>query len=404
MNTKCTQIHNSFLTVENDSKDPSAWSERRPITPRAGDWTWDLTTQEMYWSEAMFQLLGMEPDATQASYERLIEGVHPEDRARFESWLQAVLLGEAQSMLQHRVNTHATVSVCQQAVVLLDEGGTPWRVVGTVQGAGRRGGRTDGANGRKGTELEQRLLSITHDIKSPTQSLLMSAHVLADAWADASHILAEDHREYGEFLLGGLPYTEMREVIPSLIDDIRRDAELIHRFVNDLGRDATANGERFHTNDAVTQALRVLRYRTATLNGALKLRLGRQIPFLSGDLKKVERIVINLLNNSLDALQDPGASLEITTRVQNEGRCVELAVRDEGHGIPSHISAHVFEPFFTTKEDTGGAGLGLCITQSLVHELHGTLSLHSHPQGGALAVVRFPLSSRKGSAYSKDVH
>ncbi|MGH8602572.1 MAG: PAS domain-containing protein, partial [Gammaproteobacteria bacterium] len=104
MNTKCTQIQDSFLSVENDSKGPSAWSEPRPITPRAGDWIWDLTTQEMYWSEAMFQLLGMEPDATQASYERLIEGVHPEDRARFESWLQAVLLGEAQSMLQHRVN------------------------------------------------------------------------------------------------------------------------------------------------------------------------------------------------------------------------------------------------------------------------------------------------------------
>lgn len=404
--TKCTRTGSSFLAVENDSKDHSDWSgEPKPTPPPVGDWIWDLTTQEMYWSEAMFKLLDMEADVSQASYERLIEGVHPEDRVRFESWLQAVLLGEAQSMLQHRVHTHALVSVCQQAVVLLDERGTPWRMVGTVQRSGRRGERKQAFSGFKGTELEQRLLSITHDIKSPTQSLLMSAHVLADAWADASRILAEDHREYGEFLLGGLPYTEMREVIPSLIDDIRRDAELIHRFANDLGEGAGANGERFHINDAVTQALRVLRYRTATLDGALRLRLGRQIPFLSGDPEKVERIVINLLNNSLDALQDPGAGLEISTRVQNAKRCVELTVRDEGQGIPSHIGARVFEPFFTTKKDMGGAGLGLCITQSLVRELNGTLSLRSSPQGGALAVVRFPLSpTRKASAYSKGVH
>ncbi|MGH8605446.1 MAG: PAS domain-containing protein, partial [Gammaproteobacteria bacterium] len=248
--------------MENESKEHSEWgSEPRATSPPVGDWIWDLTTQEMYWSEAMFKLLGMEADASQASYERLIEGVHPEDRVRFESWLQAVLLGEGRSMLQHRVNTHASVSVCEQAVVLLDEGGTPWRVVGTLQSSGRRGGRKQACSGFKGTELEQKLLSITHDIKSPTQSLLMSAHVLADAWADASRILAEDHREYGEFLLGGLPYTEMREVIPSLIDDIRRDAELIHRFANDLGEGAGANGDRFHINDVVTQALRVLRYR-----------------------------------------------------------------------------------------------------------------------------------------------
>lgn len=403
---KCTRIRSSLLAVENDSKDHSEWgSEPRPTTPQpVGDWIWDLTTQEMHWSQAMFKLLGMKADASQASYERLIEGVHPEDRVRFESWLQAVLLGEAQSMLQHRVNTQASVSVCQQAVVLLDAGGAPRRVVGTVQSSGRRGWRKQACTGFKGTELERRLLSITHDIKSPTQSLLMSAHVLADAWADASRILAEDHREYGEFLLGGLPYTEMREVVPSLIDDIRRDAELIHRFVNDLGEGAGANEERFHINDVVTQALRVLRYRTVPLNGALRLRLGRQIPFLSGDPEKVERIVINLVNNSLDALQDPGAGLEVSTRVQSAERCVELTVRDEGHGIPSPISARIFEPFFTTKGDAGGAGLGLCITQSLVRELNGTLSLRSHPRGGALAVVRFPLSSRKGSPYSKGEH
>lgn len=389
------------------------WAEpthepRSPSIVPLCQWTWDLAAQEMHWSDGMFRLLGLEPEPGPRSYEKLIESVYSEDRPAFEDWLQGILAGEAKSQFQHRISgeQEAGGMVCQQAVVLLDDKGGVRCVVGTVQGVAEHRSPDRGdcqSRALNHIDLEQQLLSVTHDIKSPTQSLMMSAHVLADAWEDASRILAEDHREYGEFLLGGLPYTEMREVIPSLIEDIRRDAELIQRFVDDLRENARRPGERFHINDAVTQALRVLRYRTARLTGALRIKLGKQIPLLSGDPKKVQRIVLNLLNNALDALEEPGAGLEITTRVQNQERCVQLVVRDEGHGIPAHLSAHLFEPFFTTKKDSGGAGLGLCITQTLVRELNGTLTLRSRASGGALAMVRFPLS-RQAWAYSKDVH
>ena len=68
-------------------------------------------------------------------------------------------------------------------------------------------------------------------------------------------------------------------------------------------------------------------------------------------------------------------------------------MRDTGPGIPPDALTHLFEPFYTTKPMGEGLGLGLAISQAIVHAMGGELSASNHPEGGAQFRVRLPRAS-----------
>jgi C4-dicarboxylate-specific signal transduction histidine kinase len=71
---------------------------------------------------------------------------------------------------------------------------------------------------------------------------------------------------------------------------------------------------------------------------------------------------------------------------------VQIAVEDNGAGVPGEIAEHIFEPFFTTKEVGKGTGLGLSVCQSLVAAAGGSLSLDASHTDGARFVVQLPVA------------
>ncbi|MGZ3698445.1 MAG: 7TM diverse intracellular signaling domain-containing protein [Bdellovibrionota bacterium] len=84
---------------------------------------------------------------------------------------------------------------------------------------------------------------------------------------------------------------------------------------------------------------------------------------------EVSQVFLNLLNNSLDAIEKlPEKWIELSAR-NGEGR-IEIAITDSGSGISQSIQARIFEPFFTTKQQGRGTGLGLSISRSIA-ESHG---------------------------------
>jgi two-component system C4-dicarboxylate transport sensor histidine kinase DctB len=99
-----------------------------------------------------------------------------------------------------------------------------------------------------------------------------------------------------------------------------------------------------------------------------------------GDKARIEQVLVNLINNAIDALAGvsvPRIDLSIST---SRGKAT-LAVADNGHGIPSENAQSIFSPFFTTKKD--GLGLGLVISRDIVTELGGELSFESKPSCGS---------------------
>jgi PAS domain S-box-containing protein len=259
----------------------------------------------------------------------------------------------------------------------------------------------------KMTALGTLVSGVAHEINNPNQLVLMNARVLAEAWDDARGILDAYQREYGDFPLGGLPYAEMREALPSLVRDVHDGARRIERIIADLrdfGRPrARGTTETFALNEAVQRALRLLTPLIRRKTRRFHVDLAADVPPVRGDGQQVEQIVVNLVVNALEALPDPGRGVTVATRYEAAEGCVVLAIDDEGVGIATEHLARLCDPFFTTKHASGGTGLGLAITSTLVRAHGGDLTFASEAGRGTRALVTLPCLRAPAPAHVEPV-
>jgi two-component system NtrC family sensor kinase len=115
-------------------------------------------------------------------------------------------------------------------------------------------------------------------------------------------------------------------------------------------------------------------------------------PVVLADRLGLEQVVVNLIDNAMDAAGSGGQVRVLVGREDGRG-C--LTVEDDGVGVPDAICDRIFEPFFTTKPTGQGTGLGLAVSLGLLEHLGGSLVLENHPAAGigARFVVRLPSAS-----------
>ncbi|ACL55177.1 sensor histidine kinase [Methylobacterium nodulans] len=153
------------------------------------------------------------------------------------------------------------------------------------------------------------------------------------------------------------------------------------RQLKGFARRASGRREPVSLAGVLRNALEVVEARAAT--GGVTLAVDRPEPDLIvlGDGARLEQVVVNLLQNALDAVAgrpDP----RVTVRAAALGDRALLEVGDNGPGIPDSVRAQVFDPFFTTKAE--GLGLGLAISRGIVEECGGTLAVATGEAGGAV--------------------
>ncbi len=110
---------------------------------------------------------------------------------------------------------------------------------------------------------------------------------------------------------------------------------------------------------------------------------------------KLEQVFINLLQNSLDALQAQGGG---TVRVAAERRgadTIMLTVSDDGPGVPEELRGKIFEPFFTTKEAGRGTGMGLAVSYGIMKEHGGLIECQKSEPRGASFLLTLPVAGPK---------
>ena len=110
---------------------------------------------------------------------------------------------------------------------------------------------------------------------------------------------------------------------------------------------------------------------------------------LWGNEGQIHQIVVNLIDNALDAVRGR-ADAQVKVRARSFGGEVEMIVEDNGHGIAESAFDKMFEPFFTTKTVGEGTGLGLWISYSIAREHGGAISAANRPEGGAIFTLRLP--------------
>jgi two-component system NtrC family sensor kinase len=102
---------------------------------------------------------------------------------------------------------------------------------------------------------------------------------------------------------------------------------------------------------------------------------------------------LNLINNSIDAMEKRGGEIVIRTRLEKNHVVVEVA--DNGPGIARANLGRIFDPFFTTKPVGKGTGLGLSICYGIIKKYGGEIEVRSVPEKDTTFSVKIPLSKGK---------
>jgi signal transduction histidine kinase len=117
------------------------------------------------------------------------------------------------------------------------------------------------------------------------------------------------------------------------------------------------------------------------------------------DSDRMRRVVINLVDNAVQALTDPQANCpdkRVVVRTRVVGGAIELMIADSGPGISPANLPRIFEPLFSTK--SFGTGLGLATVKQIVAQHDGTISIDSEPQQGARVSIELPLGREAKAA------
>lgn len=128
--------------------------------------------------------------------------------------------------------------------------------------------------------------------------------------------------------------------------------------------------------------------------------------FILGSPGDIQQVIINLANNSRDAMPDGGTltiSLTTADRAQVEKKIgsvprdnyILLMIQDTGHGIEESRLGKIFDPFFTTKEIGKGTGLGLSIVQTIISAHNGFVEVNSSPNAGTTFFIYLPISGKE---------
>jgi signal transduction histidine kinase len=120
-----------------------------------------------------------------------------------------------------------------------------------------------------------------------------------------------------------------------------------------------------------------------------------ELPWVNGDPRALEQVFTNLISNALDAMHEKGGILSVrasVSEIAGNRPQVDIAISDNGPGIPDEIRDRIFEPFVTTKPM--GTGLGLPITKRLVTAHRGSIGVNSFP-GGTVFHVYLPAIEEK---------
>ncbi len=229
-----------------------------------------------------------------------------------------------------------------------------------------------------------------------TQEQLIQAEKMESIGRLAAGVAHEVKNPLGLLKLG-LDYlsnhVETRDpAVPQVLSEMVRAIERASTIINGLLNFSGENHIKFQAIEfrpLVEDVLSMMRHELTRHKVRVDLRVQKDLPPVSGDIVRLQQVLINLITNSLHAMEKtPEPRIKIRARLRtlrdferNEGArtlnhmregddTIVVEVIDNGGGIPTKAVARLFDPFFTTKATGAGTGMGLTIVRSII-DLHG---------------------------------
>lgn len=238
--------------------------------------------------------------------------------------------------------------------------------------------------------LSHEVAEKTEELGRSHERLLRSERFAAvgQAAAYVSHEIKNPLMVIGGFAQQLKRNPEIPPAAQTKLEIISGEVKRLENFLGELRdftRPAPAAKQEADLNDLVSQVVTMMTDAAQDMGIQLVTRLAADLPPLSFDTNQLKQVLINLIKNAMEAMEG-GGTITVTTEARPDQ--VLLGVHDTGKGIPADVLPNIFNPFFTTKKT--GTGLGLAVTNKIIEDHQGSISVTSSAEQGTTFTVALP--------------
>lgn len=350
-----------------------------------GSWEWNIPSNKLTWSDEVYNIFGVSKKEFGASYDALLEFVHPVDREKFEEQMKQTLNHNHPFSITHRIicPDGREKVVHEIGEVLRISDGTPLKMTGTVQDITENWNKTHDliADKKKAEQANfaksQFLATMSHEIRNPLNviigySSLISEEVKGPLGDVAYKGYAQDIKNSGDILLS---------LIDNILDVSKIDLESIEPHY-----------DYFDFSKFIDHCFELELAKATDKQINIEKTIPKNMPDIYLDEDLCKQIFINLINNSIKHTGDGGMVSIVVNKEEEE---VVISVIDTGIGMGKEEVKSIFDPFnhvaSANLSKKYGVGIGLTIVKKLTELQGGRISVKSQKGEGTTFTIAFPI-------------
>ena len=184
---------------------------------------------------------------------------------------------------------------------------------------------------------------------------------------------------------------DLAELLDKIKEEVRRANYMVLNFMN-YGRPLKIRPSEVSYSELLNKALPVLADKLIEQHIAVVTDFAQDLPVMWVDAELMRNCLFNFVTNAAQAMPE-GGTITLGARFDPGERLFILTFADQGKGIKPEEIDKIFQPYFTTKE--AGIGLGLAITERIIREHGGSISVESDPGNGTVFTVTLPARESK---------
>ena len=215
---------------------------------------------------------------------------------------------------------------------------------------------------------------IAHEINNPLNNIYLTAEVLL-----------ED--------LPNIECAERLEMVNDILNQAERAREVVHHLLSFSRSRQSAALEKINLVALVKQSLAFLKNQIRIGQIVVHSEMPEDPIMVRGNANQLQQVLVNITLNAIQAM-GPGGILTVKIE-KNHDNMGQIQISDNGPGIPEKVKNRIFDPFFTTKSE--GTGLGLSVSNSIIEEHDGQITLDSEPGKGTSFFISLPVDREKES-------
>lgn len=283
---------------------------------------------------------------------------------------------ELSPLLRSRSLVNTLLGICA-LMIFLGAYFTVSSVVGKLRTSDRERAVMDAAvmQSSKMASLGKLAAGVAHEVNNPLSIIRESAGWIRDIINDG---------ELGD----NKAVDDLQEALGDIDRHVERARAVTHRMLG-FARRMEPLHEDVDLNMLANQTVSFLENETRHRNIEVTCNLDLNLPLITTDTNQLQQVILNLLENAIDAIDENGS---ITLSTHKDNNRVIMAIADSGGGIAKENLNKVFDPFFTTKAAGEGTGLGLSIVYSTLDKIGGTIEVTSEPGSGTTFTIGLPLN------------